>query len=55
MSIKDIHCGIAGDVLGNYTCVLNQTDIVTNKNKFYIMQLIKTSSSCFNLFIRSFA
>ena len=52
MSIKDIHCGIAGDVLGNYTCVLNQTDIVTNKNKFYIMQLIKTSSSCFNLFIR---
>ena len=28
-----------------YSCVLNQTDIDANKNKFYIMQLIKNVSS----------
>jgi predicted DNA-binding WGR domain protein len=28
-----------------YSCMLNQTDLKTNKNKFYTMQLIKTSSS----------
>ena len=27
-----------------YSCTLNQTDIDANKNKFYIMQLLKTSS-----------
>lgn len=34
-----------------YCCTLNQTDLETNKNKFYIMQLIKTGDVC-NLFIR---
>lgn len=28
-----------------YTCTLNQTDIEANKNKFYIMQIIKISDS----------
>ncbi|AYV77165.1 MAG: polyADP-ribose polymerase [Barrevirus sp.] len=28
-----------------YSCALNQTDIKSNKNKFYIMQLIKSGSS----------
>jgi poly [ADP-ribose] polymerase len=34
-----------------YTCTLNQTDIETNKNKFYIMQIIQHSNS-FDHFIR---
>jgi predicted DNA-binding WGR domain protein len=34
-----------------YTCTLNQTDIETNKNKFYIMQIIKNGSS-YDHFIR---
>lgn len=34
-----------------YTCVLNQTDIKNNKNKFYIMQLIKSG----NMYIHAIA
>lgn len=39
-----------GDVYKNsnnvlYSCTLNQTDIKSNKNKFYIMQLINVSSA----------
>jgi len=34
-----------------YSCTLNQTDIETNKNKFYIMQLIKETSQ-YILYIR---
>jgi poly [ADP-ribose] polymerase len=34
-----------------YTCMLNQTDLKANKNKFYTMQLIKTGSK-FVHFIR---
>lgn len=34
-----------------YICTLNMTDIKTNKNKFYIMQIIK-SGSTYVLFIR---
>lgn len=31
-----------------YSCTLNQTDLKSNKNKFYIMQLIKNGSSYIN-------
>ncbi len=45
MSIIDKHCDVKGVILQSnnktYSCVLNQTDIVENKNKFYIMQIIK--------------
>lgn len=34
-----------------YSCTLNQTDIHTNKNKFYVIQLLKNNGS-FNLFVR---
>jgi poly [ADP-ribose] polymerase len=34
-----------------YTCTLNQTDLETNKNKFYIMQLIQNSGK-YTHFIR---
>ena len=34
-----------------YTCTLNQTDIETNKNKFYIMQIIYNNSA-YDHFIR---
>jgi len=34
-----------------YTCTLNQTDIETNKNKFYIMQIIYNNST-YDHFIR---
>lgn len=44
----DEHCeykGILAEQNGIiYTCTLNQTDIKTNKNKFYIMQLIHTGN-----------
>lgn len=33
-----------GIVLDEYSCVLNQTDLKSNKNKFYIMQVIKKDS-----------
>jgi poly [ADP-ribose] polymerase len=35
-----------------YTCTLNQTDLKTNKNKFYIVQLIKVSDIQYCVFIR---
>jgi len=52
----DEHCkytdGALVDNKGSvYTCMLNQTDIKSNKNKFYTMQLIKTGSK-FVHFIR---
>lgn len=34
-----------------YSCTLNQTDIEANKNKFYIMQIVKSASD-YNLHIR---
>lgn len=36
---------------GAYSCTLNQTDLKSNKNKFYIMQIIKTGTQ-YNLYIR---
>ena len=51
MSVKDEYCTIDGMVLEPYSCVLNQTEIKYNSNKFYIMQLIKTKKD-YNIFIR---
>ena len=34
-----------------YNCTLNQTDLVANKNKFYIMQLVKYNNLYYH-FIR---
>lgn len=43
--IVDEHCPTKGELIYHngktYSSVLNQTDIISNKNKFYIMQLIK--------------
>jgi poly [ADP-ribose] polymerase len=54
--IVDEQCNVKGTVLQEgdkvYSCTLNQTDISTNSNKFYIMQLIKVSDTSFNHFIR---
>ena len=46
-SLIDKLCPVEGEIVDNkglYTCILNQTDIKTNKNKFYIMQLIQTAT-----------
>jgi poly [ADP-ribose] polymerase 2/3/4 len=31
----------SSSIVGDHTCILNQTDVIANKNKFYIMQLLK--------------
>lgn len=55
--IIDPHCSYQdGEIYVNdagtvYSCTLNMTDIKTNKNKFYIMQVIKNGGSNI-LFIR---
>jgi poly [ADP-ribose] polymerase len=51
MSIIDEYCKVNGNILEPYSCILNQTDIESNKNKFYIMQIIETKSS-FEVFVR---
>lgn len=40
-----------GSIYNDYDCTLNQTDIKTNKNKFYIMQIIEKGSQTV-IFIR---
>lgn len=40
-----------GTIYQDYDCTLNQTDIKTNKNKFYIMQIIEKNGAGY-LFIR---
>lgn len=40
-----------GQIYKDYDCTLNQTDIKTNKNKFYIMQIIEKANKYY-LFIR---
>ena len=47
--IIDEHCNNQGGTIVDcnstvYSCILNQTDIDANANKFYIMQLIKDMS-----------
>lgn len=53
--LVDKYCEIKGEIVNDqilYTCTLNQTDIRTNKNKFYIIQLIKTVDGKHVLFTR---
>jgi len=41
----DEHCKYqSGTIVDDHSCILNQTDIKANKNKFYIMQIIKNGS-----------
>lgn len=51
----DTLCKIKGTVFEKnslvYSCTLNQTEIETNKNKFYIMQIIKDASE-YHLYVR---
>ncbi len=52
----DFHCNYKNGLIlesGSivYDCTLNQTDIGSNKNKFYIMQIIKSGSE-FIVFVR---
>ncbi len=53
--IIDEHCSIKGELLESngkvYSCILNQTDIHANSNKFYIMQAIKNGTT-HNVYIR---
>jgi predicted DNA-binding WGR domain protein len=52
----DKHCNVSGDIVEKngyvYSCTLNQTDIKTNKNKFYIMQIINDNSGLYTYFTR---
>jgi predicted DNA-binding WGR domain protein len=53
----DEYCPIQGQLVNDndiYSCILNQTDINSNKNKFYIMQLISEANNPNNVthFIR---
>lgn len=47
--LLDEYCTLKNaNIIGNdlkFTCTLNQTDIKTNKNKFYIMQLLKDNNN----------
>jgi poly [ADP-ribose] polymerase len=47
--LVDEYCKVNGTLFEYkdkvYSCILNQTDIDANKNKFYIMQLIKNGSN----------
>ncbi|ARF09659.1 polyADP-ribose polymerase [Indivirus ILV1] len=51
----DEHCPVKGVLVEKdekiYSCSLNQTDIKSNKNKFYIIQLIKTGQE-YNMYVR---
>lgn len=51
----DEHCPVKGVLVEKdgkiYSCSLNQTDIKSNKNKFYIIQLIKSTQE-YNLHVR---
>jgi len=47
----DANCNVAGEVLEDYDCMLNQTNIGQNNNKFYVIQVIKTPNGqfyCYN-------
>ncbi|KAJ8259792.1 hypothetical protein GJAV_G00173510 [Gymnothorax javanicus] len=41
----DVHCGINAEVFEDYDCMLNQTNIGHNNNKFYIIQVLKSGKS----------
>lgn len=50
--IIDERCKVVGELVEKdkliYSCTLNQTDIDANKNKFYIMQLVKSGNKWSN-------
>lgn len=53
-ALVDQYYGKDGEIVNDgilCACILNQTDIKSNKNKFYIIQLIKTGND-YNVFIR---
>lgn len=50
--IKDKYCAIPGNIFDDYSCVLNMTDISLNKNKFYIIQIIKSDEQKYHIYIR---
>jgi poly [ADP-ribose] polymerase len=53
--LVDKYFNKSGEIVNDkilYACTLNQTDIVANKNKFYIIQLIQTSPTTYHIFIR---
>lgn len=41
----DEHCSVSGEVHEDYDCMLNQTNIGHNNNKFYVIQVIKQNKS----------
>ncbi|XP_037346780.2 protein mono-ADP-ribosyltransferase PARP3 [Pungitius pungitius] len=45
----DEHCSLqsSGEVHEDYDCMLNQTNIGNNNNKFYVIQVIKDKSCCY--------
>ncbi len=47
---KDPYCSQSGEVFEDYDCMLNQTNIGQNNNKFYVIQIIVNGSSyyCYN-------
>jgi len=51
-AILDPLCKYKGTIYQDYTCTLNMTDLKTNANKFYIMQIIDGGNNTFGLFIR---
>ncbi|KAJ0068472.1 hypothetical protein NL108_008437 [Boleophthalmus pectinirostris] len=48
----DEHCYLSGEVYEDYDCMLNQTNIGHNNNKFYVIQVIKDGPSCFHTWTR---
>jgi len=42
---KDSYCNIPGEVFEDYDCMLNQTNIGQNNNKFYVIQIIKNGNN----------
>ncbi|CAK6955567.1 protein mono-ADP-ribosyltransferase PARP3 [Scomber scombrus] len=40
----DEHCTLTGEVCEDYDCMLNQTNVGHNNNKFYVIQLIKANN-----------
>ncbi|CAL9703936.1 unnamed protein product [Knipowitschia caucasica] len=49
---KDDNCYADGEVYEDYDCMLNQTNIGNNNNKFYVIQLIKEGPRSFHTWTR---
>ncbi|XP_077458135.1 protein mono-ADP-ribosyltransferase PARP3-like isoform X2 [Stigmatopora argus] len=44
----DEFCSLRGEVHDDYDCMLNQTNIGLNKNKFYVIQVIKAANKFYS-------